>query len=110
MLLSPLQLHHDLQALTSPTAGPHTALLILPQGRLLCSASRYDETFTGDENENENENEEENEDEQPYLEEPERLRLLCGLASQWEEDDSSKIECEVSVDSLPLINSSHIER
>jgi hypothetical protein len=83
MLLSPLQLHADLSRLTSPSPSePHTALLILPHGRLLCSASKYDEMeFAEDE---------------PYLDEPERLRLLCGLASQWEEDESSRVECEVS--------------
>lgn len=89
MLLSPIQLHHDLSLLTSstsPSAGPHTALLMLPEGRILCSASKYDELFDGDE-----------ESDEPYLEEPERLRILCGMASQWEDDESSKVECEVSL-------------
>ena len=35
-------------------------------------------------------------DDEPWLDEPERLRLLLGLASQWNEDDSPRIECEVS--------------
>jgi hypothetical protein len=38
----------------------------------------------------------EGEDDEPWLEGPERLRLLLGLASQWEEDESPRVECEVS--------------
>ena len=36
-------------------------------------------------------------EDEPWLEEPERQRLLLGLASQWNEDDSPRIECEVSL-------------
>jgi hypothetical protein len=46
------------------------------------------------------EEEEEVTDSEPWLEGPERLRLLLGLASQWEEDESPRVECEVS---LPLV-------
>lgn len=85
MLLSPLQLHYDLESLTtSKPSGPHTALIMLPEGRLLCSASQYDDTFDDD-------------SEEPYIDEPERIRILCGMASQWEDDESAKVECEVSL-------------
>lgn len=123
MLISPLRLHHDLTSILSPTidAGPHTALLILPEGRLLSSATRYDELYAeeaeGEAEEADNApdmnglsvsggisggaadggEEGEGEEEEPYLDEPERIRLLCGLASQWEEDESPRVECEVSL-------------
>jgi hypothetical protein len=42
----------------------------------------------------------EDEGEEPYLDGPERMRLLCGLASQWEEDESPRVECEVTSDVL----------
>ncbi|KAI9633718.1 uncharacterized protein MKK02DRAFT_38375 [Dioszegia hungarica] len=121
MLISPLRLHHDLTSILSPTidAGPHTALLILPEGRLLSSATRYDELYAeeaeGEAEEADNApdmnglsvsggisggaadggEEGEGEEEEPYLDEPERIRLLCGLASQWEEDESPRVECEL---------------
>lgn len=122
MLISPLRLHHDLTSLlTSPAAassssasttgsphGPHTALLILPEGRLLASTSRYDELYAddggyetgveaGDEADGaDTDAGEGGGEDEPYLDEPERIRLLCGLASQWEEDESPRVECEVS--------------
>jgi hypothetical protein len=90
MLISPLQLHHDLDILTTTSpSGPHTALVMLPQGLILCSASKYDDTFDDD-------------SEEAYIDEPERLRILCGMASQWEDDDSAKVECEVSSTSISL--------
>jgi hypothetical protein len=123
MLISPLRLHHDLTSILSPTidAGPHTALLILPEGRLLSSATRYDELYadeaeadaeeaggapdmnglsvSGEEPGSATDGAEvdEGDEEEPYLDEPERIRLLCGLASQWEEDESPRVECEVSL-------------
>jgi hypothetical protein len=90
---------------TSVDAGPHTALFILPQGRLLASVTRYDvlyDEITGEEADvaglslGETEAGVEGGQEEPYLDEPERIRLLCGLASQWEEDESPRVECEVS--------------
>jgi hypothetical protein len=127
MLISPTRLHHDLLAVLSPTAdaGPHSALFILPEGRLLASATRYDELYVVEQEDEDAHDddapdvggisvggyggpstavaseggegeEEEEEEEEPYLDEPERLRLLCGLASQWEEDESPRVECEVS--------------
>lgn len=94
MLISPLRLHHDLTSLLTSKGGPHTALLILPQGRLLASSTKYDELYNDDEDVPDV-GELAIEDE-PYLDEPERIRLLCGLASQWNEDESPRVECEVS--------------
>lgn len=116
MLISPHKLHRDLTSIliSTPDQGPHTVLLILPQGRLLASSSVYDQLYneelevedaSGGEDPdvgsleiNNTESHEDAEDvgEEPYLDEPERLRLLCGLASQWEEDESPRVECEVS--------------
>ena len=56
-----------------------------------------DERMNGGAEKEEEEGEGEGDDE-PWLDEPERLRLLLGLASQWSEDDSPRIECEVSED------------
>ncbi|OCF43717.1 hypothetical protein I317_02470 [Kwoniella heveanensis CBS 569] len=105
--------------------GVHTALLITPQGQLISSAnlppSEEDEGDEGEEREEgdpvpdgangnifpsrqgengENDSasaeEEEGEgDEEPYLETQERRRLLLGLASQWDQSESSKMECEL---------------
>ncbi|CAD6567231.1 MAG: hypothetical protein TREMPRED_003418 [Tremellales sp. Tagirdzhanova-0007] len=67
---------------------PHTALLIVPQGQLISSASTYgynssDQLIS------------EVDEEARWLAGPERVRLLLGLASQWEEDESAHIECEL---------------
>lgn len=110
MLISPLRIQHDLSAVTcipGSSSGPHTALLILPEGRLLASATKYNDELPvngGQPNEPDGDEEGGDDDEQdveeegdePYLDEPERMRLLCGLASQWEEDESPRVECEVS--------------
>ncbi|WWD19861.1 hypothetical protein CI109_104328 [Kwoniella shandongensis] len=107
MLISPSHIHSLLTSLLSPlsTSGPHTALLILPQGQLLSSAF-IDQDEGEDGNEDEDEEEEgEDEDNEPYLEKPERLRLLLGLASQWNEGESQKMECELGrlhFTSIPL--------
>lgn len=85
MLLSPKKIRLQLLGcLSSESNQAHTALILLPNGQILASASLYDEM------------EAEEDDDEPYLEEPERLRLLAGLASQWDEGQSPKIECEVS--------------
>ncbi|WVQ94906.1 hypothetical protein IAU59_001992 [Kwoniella sp. CBS 9459] len=101
--------------------GVHTALLITPQGQLISSANLppsdeddddeeegqqeagregqrdgasgpngvrdYDENDGGDEGDEG--------DDGPYLETQERRRLLLGLASQWDQSESSKMECEL---------------
>jgi len=84
MLLSPASCHEQLQSLLDQLPGPHTALLATPNGQLVCCASRE----RLDEPEGESTNE-------PWLDEPERIRLLLGLLSQWEQDESPRIECEV---------------
>jgi len=106
--------------------GPHTALLITPAGQLLSHATLPEEEEDDEEEEereadgeeedgdgdgegegegngegtskaaDDEEQEEEEEVDEPWLEGPERLRLLLGLASQWEEDASPRVECEVS--------------
>lgn len=116
MLVSPIRVHKLLSGLlgASDADGPHTALLITPQGQLLAKATVDDEDYeeNGDaegddedgadkEDEDEQEDGDEEDDDEPYLEGPERLRLLLGLASQWEEDESPRVECEVG-DALPL--------
>lgn len=110
MLVSPIRVYGLLSGLlgASDADGPHTALLITPQGQLLAKATVDDEDFeeNGDaegdgedgadkEDEEEQEDGDEDDDDEPYLEGPERLRLLLGLASQWEEDESPRVECEV---------------
>ncbi|WVQ83660.1 hypothetical protein IAT38_005803 [Cryptococcus sp. DSM 104549] len=115
MLISPAKIHSALTSLLSPTPtlGPHCALLITPQGQLVAVATLPDEDDdsadgedgdNGGEEDGEGEGEGEGEDE-PYLDPPARLRLLLGLASQWGEDESPKMECELGrlhFTSLPL--------
>lgn len=62
--------------------APHTALLLLPQGRPLASVT-LSSSFDDDADEE-------------YLEPEERLRLLSGLAAQWDPSESARMECEVS--------------
>jgi hypothetical protein len=69
--------------------------LILPQGQLLSSATAYNDYPEENGEEDANGGTDESGDE-PYLDDPERMRLLLGLASQWEEDESPRVECEVS--------------
>ncbi|WWC64827.1 uncharacterized protein I303_107441 [Kwoniella dejecticola CBS 10117] len=123
MLISPSKIHSILTSLLSSSPspssssssadGPHTALLIYPNGQLVSSACiPLDDSATGSESESQNheqggannddntqgedEDEEDgDEDEEPYLEIQERRRLLLGLASQWGRDDSGKMECEL---------------
>ncbi|KAL0247005.1 hypothetical protein I308_104038 [Cryptococcus tetragattii IND107] len=102
MLISPAKIHACLSALLSSTStsGPHTALLITPQGQLISAAS-----IPEDEDENEGSGEGEEGDgvtetggmiaEELYLDPPARLRLLLGLASQWNQGESPKMECEL---------------
>ncbi|OXG79451.1 hypothetical protein C349_04400 [Cryptococcus neoformans var. grubii Br795] len=113
MLISPAKIHASLSALLSstPVSGPHTALLITPQGQLISAAS-----IPADEDEESGEGGEGEEGdgvvgtggvvaEEPYLDPPARLRLLLGLASQWNQGESPKMECELGrlhFTSLPL--------
>ncbi|EIW70062.1 hypothetical protein TREMEDRAFT_61824 [Tremella mesenterica DSM 1558] len=131
MLLNPKHIHQDLLSTLSfdkrqKDDTPHTALLIGPQGQLVCWTTNKNQPFSHDpqiegeqqhernedithdgavangEEDGQNEDrvhEEEKqyvdeEEEEPYLEDPERLRLILGLASQWEEDASPRVECE----------------
>ena len=116
MLLSPARVHQDLSAClasgssssngAASLTGAHTALLITPQGQVMCWASNLhsanedegeqDEMNGGDEAGIEVGDAEDADGEEPWLEDPERMRLLSGLASQWEEDASPRVECEVS--------------
>jgi len=84
MLLSPASCHEQLTSLLSQDIGPHTALLATPHGQLVCCSSKE----RPDEQEGESTAE-------PWLDEPERIRLLLGLLSQWEQEESPRIECEV---------------
>ncbi|WWC91940.1 uncharacterized protein L201_006892 [Kwoniella dendrophila CBS 6074] len=109
MLISPSKIHSTLTSLLSTTTtssnnndqeGPHTALLIYPNGQLVSSATLppTDDEDDGDEDvskDDDEEDEEDDEEEEPYLEKQERIRLLLGLASQWNENESGKMECEL---------------
>lgn len=121
MLVSPIRVYKLLSGLlgASDADGPHTALLITPQGQLLAKATVDDEDYeeNGDaegegedgadkEDEDEQEDGDEEDDDEPYLEGPERLRLLLGLASQWEEDESPRVECEVSQTAQIIVDDS----
>lgn len=120
MLVSPIRIHDLLAGIleSDEDQGPHTALLITPPGQLLAHATIPDEDEDdsegegpngrddgdgegsggeGDDDEDEGSGSDDDEDDEPYLEGPERLRLLLGLASQWEDDESPRVECEVSV-------------
>ncbi|GMK57103.1 hypothetical protein CspeluHIS016_0309430 [Cutaneotrichosporon spelunceum] len=121
MLVSPIRVHSLLASLLDDD-GPHTALLITPPGQLIAQATLDEEGSepngatseasvdgeaaedraeeeAGDEEDgsgkDEEVSEEDEEDDEPYLEGPERLRLLLGLASQWEDDESPRVECEL---------------
>lgn len=84
MLIAPQKVRLQLLGcLSTGSEDAHTAMILLPNGQLLASASVYDEMDAPED------------DDEPYLDEPERLRLLAGLASQWEDGQSPKIECEV---------------
>ncbi|ODN95349.1 hypothetical protein L198_04745 [Cryptococcus wingfieldii CBS 7118] len=96
MLISPSKIHAALtDVLSSNHAnGPHTALLITPQGRLMSRASiNLDDEDSDDGNGAPNGNGEGVDE--PYLDPPARVRLLLGLASQWNEGSSAKMECEL---------------
>ncbi|ORY33380.1 hypothetical protein BCR39DRAFT_519597 [Naematelia encephala] len=93
MLISPERVHRHLQATLADRNGPHTAVLTAPQGQILGSASvapnsDSKDSYTDDPGHEMNDNE-------PWLETPERLRLLVGLASQWHTDESPRVECEL---------------
>ncbi|WWC72235.1 uncharacterized protein I206_106197 [Kwoniella pini CBS 10737] len=105
MLISPSKIHSNLISLLSTNykKGPHTALLIYPNGQLVSSANLPSDDYEDDDEDNQSngklkgqeELEEEEEEEEPYLEIQERFRLLLGLASQWDRQDSGKMECEL---------------
>lgn len=121
MLLSPGHLNDLLESVLSFDGvsgdGVHTALLLMPHGQLLACATAAETSQAdvasasgapeGEEGEEQGNTEDTDSDdldgeEEPYLERPERLRLLSGLASQWEEDESPRVECEVC-DSLSCV-------
>lgn len=114
MLVSPIRVHDILTGIleTNEEDGPHTALLITPPGELISystlpedidgeeslgDAEEDDADGNGDGDGDDGDDDSDDEEEEPYLEGPERLRLLLGLASQWEDDESPRVECEVSV-------------
>ena len=92
MLISPDTCHSRLLSLISYNQnqrdGPHTALLAVPYGQLIASVSTTRELNEAADNSAE----------EPWLDEPERKRLLLGLLSQWQDDESPRIECEVRQD------------
>ncbi|WVR09626.1 hypothetical protein IAU60_006698 [Kwoniella sp. DSM 27419] len=112
MLISPARVHSTLTSILGPkpSSGPHTALLITPQGQLVSAAhipldvdeedesDRGVEGAVGMDGQAEAEQSEglgEGEDDEPYLETQERKRLLLGLASQWNDSEGQKMECEL---------------
>jgi hypothetical protein len=104
MLLSPARVHADLSNITSPsdTTYPHTALLITPAGQIMSWVSTppgYDYYDEQDPNTNGNGNgdgeEDEEGEEEPWLDTPERLRLILGLVAEFTEGSVSKVESEV---------------
>ncbi|KAK1922174.1 hypothetical protein DB88DRAFT_497442 [Papiliotrema laurentii] len=118
MLLSPAYCHDRLTDLLSNHGGPHTALLATPNGQLVSRATTDRSSLSAES--------EEGLESEPWLDEPERTRLLLGLLSQWEEHESPRIECELgrlyvrSIDlptteptshaSMPSVRSPHISR
>jgi hypothetical protein len=103
MLLSPARIHADLSNITSSsdTSYPHTALLITPAGQIMSWVSTppgYDYYDEQDPNTNGNGNGDEGEDEEgeeePWLDTPERLRLILGLVAEFTEGSVSKVESE----------------
>lgn len=118
VLISPARINDLLTSLldNDAGAGPHTALLITPQGQLLShvTLSYDDDGDDGEEEEGDSgftdaeangdagdgDGDTDDDAEEPWLEGPERLRLLLGLASQWEEDESPRVECEVGAAKL----------
>lgn len=99
MLLSPAKIHADLSSITSPTDGtyPHTALLITPAGQIMSWVSTppgFD--YYDDETKDETNGDEEEGEEEPWLDTPERLRLILGLVAEFTEGSVSKVESEVS--------------
>jgi len=111
MLLSPAKVHADLSRITSSTdtTAPHTALLITPAGQIMCSVSTppgYDYyepegSGTNEDGEDQDVDEEDGgygeEEEEPWLDTPERFRLILGLVAEFTEGSVSKVESEVSL-------------
>lgn len=101
MLLSPARIHTDLSAITSSTdtSYPHSALLITPAGQIMSWVSTppgYDYYDEQDPNTNGNGGEDgEGDDDEPWLDTPERLRLILGLVAEFTEGSVSKVESEV---------------
>ncbi|ODN77455.1 hypothetical protein L202_04633 [Cryptococcus amylolentus CBS 6039] len=94
MLISPSKIHAALTSVLSPNhaEGPHTALLITPQGRLM---SRAAINLDDDQDSDDGNGKGEGGVDEAYLDPPARVRLLLGLASQWNEASSAKMECEL---------------
>lgn len=112
MLLSPAQIHSRLSSVTSSSDSsmPHTAMLITPAGQIMSWVSTppgfdyYDQEEEmgpnghADANGNQGDEEgEEEEEEEPWLDTPERLRLILGLVAEFTEGVVNKIESEVSL-------------
>jgi hypothetical protein len=81
MLLSPSLVHNELSRLLG-SGSSHTAMLMVPHGQAISFATNP--SFEHD-----------NSQDEPDLDEPERMRLLLGLASQWQAGDPPRVECEV---------------
>jgi hypothetical protein len=106
MLLSPAKIHDDLSSITSTsdTSYPHTAMLITPAGQIMSWVSTppgYDYYDQDPNNDHENgDSQQEGDEEEPWLDTPERLRLILGLVAEFTEGTVSKVESEVSL-SIP---------
>ena len=116
MLFSPAAIHANLSSVTSSTdtSLPHTALLITPAGQIMSWVSTppgydyyegQDDIANGDLEQAEDEDgdedrydagEEAEGDDEPWLDTPERLRLILGLVAEYTEGIVNKIESEVS--------------
>ncbi|KAL7424586.1 hypothetical protein Q5752_000270 [Cryptotrichosporon argae] len=104
MLISPATTHSLLRDLLTPS-GAHTALLVTPAGQLVCQATldEYADGANGGEaadsegaaGDADAVQEGEVGDEEPYVEPQQRLRILMGLAAQWEPGVPPKQECEL---------------
>jgi hypothetical protein len=114
MLFSPAAIHDNLSSVTSSTdtSLPHTALLITPAGQIMSWVSTppgydyYDGDGAGSQEHDQNgdanydegvidEEEGDEGDDEPWLDTPERLRLILGLVAEFTEGIVNKIESEV---------------
>jgi hypothetical protein len=90
MFLVPSHIRKTLQSVISEQSlqGPHTALVLLAHGQVLCAASNADTDWpsTSDDNDGEDElddqeeeNDDDEEEDEPYIPTPERNRMLRGI-------------------------------